>query len=154
MFIRYFCHIGGPSKFAAMGSDYFVALQATGILVRVIPINPANISGSLWDDYVPELTREVPKEYVNVICGGNDDLERLFTIGVKNVAITAALNGALSEKEVMVLNDYDAILCPTEDEAQTLRLLDLLAVRVAPDSITLTRLIRGVAHGDLYERRD
>jgi hypothetical protein len=44
----------------------------------------------------------------------------------------------------MVLNDYDAILCPTEDEAQTLRLLDLLAVRVAPDSITLTRLIRGL----------
>jgi hypothetical protein len=144
VFIRYFCHVGGPSKFAAMGFDYFVALQATGIPIRVIPINPADVSGSLWDDYTDELTREVPKEYVNIICGDNGDLVRLFTIGVKNVAITATFNQAPTHNEVAALKDYDAILCPSDDEAQILRLLDLLAVHVAPDAITLARLLRGL----------
>lgn len=103
-FVRYFCRITPNADADDPNFVYFKAFKDTGAEVRVIAINMADFTGggSLWAPFSEDFTRTVPNRYINVICGSNADLARLFTVGTKNVAIPTEENFALKE--------FDAVL--------------------------------------------
>lgn len=169
-FLRYFCHVTSHANeglYGDLGYVYFLALMDASFEIRVISINMAGLNArryacsvcegdgceackdqgyivqqSRWEPFSNEFTRSVPKSYVNIICGDNGELARLYTLGVKNVAITSAKDGAPSAKEVIVLKEYDAVICPHESDAEVLRLLGIdSAMHVSPASIA--RFLKG-----------
>ena len=133
------------NSFEDLSFAFFLALKGTGTPTRVLATNMADLGppGSRWDRYGEDFTRSVPKQYINIICGDNGELVRLFTVGVPNIAITASWNGAPTDDEVTSLQLYDAVLCPSRDEAQVYQTLGVLAVHVEPHPAVLASLIRG-----------
>jgi hypothetical protein len=71
-------------------------------------------------------------------------LSGLYTVGVPNVAITAAHPILPDEHEVTALSKYDAILTITDEDARTLKHLGLLALYMPPEKDQLTRLMKSL----------
>lgn len=142
-FIRYFCHVADEGRFGDLSLTYFEALKKTGTPMRVLATNMARVEGTRWAEFFEDFSREVPKHYINMVCGDNGELVRLFTVGTKNVAITASYSGVPTDEEIVSLRLYDAVLCPTEQEAAIYKVLGIMAMHVEPDVKTLAALIRG-----------
>lgn len=151
--LRYFCQVTpkkskGKRTFADMGFSYFEAFQAAGFPIRVIEsrrskrIVDFGDPKSRWHPYANYFTTELPSSYVNVICGSNGELVGLFTIGVKNVAITAPFAGLPTVKEAIALSDYDAVICPTKEDAIELSMANVVVREVWPLDDLVERLIR------------
>lgn len=148
--IRYFCSVTavenpGKDCFADIAFDYFVALRDSGFSVRVLPMGKVDLtdSSSRWYEHSYSFATPISKNYINVVCGDNGDLVKYFTVGVKNVAITAILKNPPTENETKALGQYDAVICPTEQDAGSLRHLGVLAMYVRPEADALSRLLRG-----------
>lgn len=59
-----------------------------GFDVRVVSCGgPVFVSGGRWAEYEECLTRAIPEQFINVVCGDEDERKRLYTEGVENVAI-------------------------------------------------------------------
>ena len=138
MFIRYFCKVqpDSPSdSFGALGFEYFKAIKAADIPVRVLATNVADFSAGSgrWAPYNESLVRAIPDMFINVVCGGDDEVIRLFTIGAPNIAIVALYDGAPGEKALKYLRDYNLVICPREDDAMALHLLGVTTSHQGPD---------------------
>ncbi len=108
MFIRYFCHVtpkeGKEGSLGDLGFSFFAAFAESGADIRVIPINISDFTaGSRWAEHGEAFTREVPKQYINVVCGNSDELKRMYTLGVKNIAIVDSFE---CDKEVLDLYSF------------------------------------------------
>jgi len=116
-FVRYFCRVTPATDASDPNFIYFKALKDAGAEVRVIAINLADFSGdgSLWAPFHEDFTRTVPDRYINVICGSNVDLARLFTVGTKNIAIPTEENFAIKE--------FDAVLSTPPNRRKLVALL-------------------------------
>lgn len=154
------------SRLGDLGYEYFMAMMDASLQVRVIATNMAamhsrrsvcedcsnlddpnpdcprcNGTGTIlhpsrWAPFSEEFMRPVPKHYINVVCGSNGELARLFTLGAKNVAIASAREGAPSKNEVAALKEYNSVICPHESDAEVFRLTGVSsALHVAPSSI-------------------
>ncbi len=64
----------------------------------------------------------------------------LYTVGVPNIAITLPRPKPPEDHEVRALAQYDAILCPTDADAASLRHLGLVAFNVPPEPGQLARI--------------
>jgi hypothetical protein len=151
MFLRYFCHVAPffveDTTYGNLSFEYFRALKKTGTPMRVLPINMTDLGapGSQWEPFVDEFSRAVPKQYLNIICGDNGELVRLYTVGTKNLAITATLKGAPDDDQIAALKQYDAVICPSEEDVQLFQDLGIdKTVHAAPEPTLLASLIRGL----------
>ena len=143
-FLRYFCHVGQNTPFGDLSFSYFAALRKTGIPIRVLACNPnAMISGGRWNEFNEEFLRSIPEQFINVVCGDNGELLRLYTVNVPNIAITATYNGEPSDNEITVLQRYDAVLCPNVDETVAYQMLGVKATYMDADPAHLADLLRG-----------
>jgi hypothetical protein len=98
---------------------------------------------SRWEPFNEEFVRPVPKQYVNVICGTNGELVRLYTVGVKNIAITASFGKEPSDDELETLKLYDDVILPSQKETERYRSLGVEeAIHVSPDATTLSILLK------------
>ena len=139
--IRYFCHVTPQPGHAwgDLGFDYFSAIKSADLPIRVLAamgVADVGDESSRWHENAACFATELPTVYANVICADNGELVRLFTVGVRNVAITTAVR-LPTKKEIRVLSDYDAILTPSQDDAAALKQLGLIATHVAPEPNTL-----------------
>jgi hypothetical protein len=95
--------------------------------------------------------RGMADRYVNVVCGIGDDVHRLYTVGMPNLAITGVYTGIGTVEpkadEVESLKKYDAVICPTVADAQFLKSrYGIDATCVPPDPHLLTPLIERLLH--------
>jgi hypothetical protein len=121
--------IGGPERTWADAAlayvDAFVLTQLS-ILCLAISQNADLQEGSPWHPHRDLFMGTLLDRYVNVVIGVNPtrsfgdscmpELERLFTVGVPNVAIIGDGPRALDETERMALKNYDLIIVPTEED--------------------------------------
>lgn len=141
MFLRYFCKV--TAEPADLGFRYFKELYELDISMRVLPTNVADFTGGLeqWAPYTEEFVRPVPNWFINIICGEGDDIVRLFTAGVPNVAITHASN---EDRVLRALFDYNVVICPTDEDVKQLRSFFIAANAAPPDTDTVAPLIEGL----------
>lgn len=96
-----------------------------------------------WEKFNEEFIRPIPKRYINVICGSNSELVRLFTVGVKNIAITGSFGKEPSDEELETLKLYNDVILPSQKETERYRSLGIEeAIHVAPDTATLSTLLK------------
>ena len=149
-FLRYFCHIlpeapeGAPPGFGDLSFAYFEALRGTGAPIRVLACNAqAHLQTGRWSSFDHEFIRSIPSSYINIICGDNGELVRLFTVGTANIAITASYNGEPTADEVATLKNFDAVICPTTAEVEIYRRLGVGANLVEASAAAMAPLLRG-----------
>lgn len=120
-FISYWCF---------RGWRYLRAIVDAGVEVcalQSIPQAGVDLGNELspWFELRECFGRPVAENYVNVVCGGNGDVHRLFTVGVINIAITGVYSGAgyhaPKADEIASLKRYDAVYCPTARDAIQLK---------------------------------
>jgi 3-deoxy-D-manno-octulosonic-acid transferase len=145
--IRYLCHVtdssAGGSTYADLSFVYFEALWKTEIPIRVLPVNGMVSFGehSRWAKYSGAFIRPMLDEYTNVVVGSCRDLVRLYTIGAKNVAITASWNNELSSADMRMLMFYDKIICSSEEEAGVLKAVGIEAGYAPPTPGALKEIL-------------
>lgn len=71
-------------------------------------------------------------------------LAGLYTIGVKNIAITMPRPALPDEAECAALALYDFVLCPTSEDAEMLGTLGVPALHVPPDPQLLDKILRAL----------
>jgi hypothetical protein len=148
-FLRLFCRVtpteGQGNSFADLSFVYFKAFLETRAPIRVLSTNMADLgaSGSRWSEYSHVFVEPVPKLYINVVIGDNGELVRLYTVGTKNIAITASWAGAPKHDEIISLQLYDSVICPSEEESKVYRDLGIPAMYLEPVPEVLASLIRG-----------
>lgn len=155
--IRYFCPIthstGEWTTYGDIAFGYFKAFLDADFQVRVLGCQGGdfdqtgiNLSdpGSRWQPYSKNFIWPISSRYTNVVCAENGELVRLYTVGVKNVAITAVLPNLPNEKEVEVLGKYDLVICPFKEDVWPLRRLGVDIFHVDPDASELDRFIRDI----------
>lgn len=92
-FLRFFCHVA-PEGHALGDLGYRCATTAVelGLDVRVVSCGgPVLVSDGRWAEHEERLTCLVPDEFINVVCGSEDERERLYTNGMENVAIVCGV---------------------------------------------------------------
>jgi hypothetical protein len=143
-FLRFFCHVvQEDTPFGDLSFAYFTELRKTGIPIRVLACNPgAFLTGGRWDEFNEEFLRSVPKRFINVVCGDNGELVRLFTVDTTNIAITASYNGEPTSNEITALQRFDVVICPSPDEAHAYQELGIPAQCLRPDPAALADLLR------------
>ncbi len=71
-------------------------------------------------------------------------LSGLFTVGVPNIAITMPRPKPPEPSEIRALARYDAVISPTEADAEALRALGVPASCVPPEPDRLEAIVRGL----------
>lgn len=137
-FARYFCSVTAPGdKYGDLGFDYYEAIKGSGFPTRVLPVGGSDIGAGRWAEYSDAFVREVPRHYLNVVCGPIDILTRVFTIGVPNVAIVT-----YEDAEPGGILDYDLVICPTFQGAQQLAEHGVSAIWAKPEHDVVGPLLR------------
>lgn len=148
MIVRYFCEVSARSTpWADMGYAYFRAIAQAGHGVRVLPIGAARPGDAVsrWSAHADSFMTPVPKEFLNVVCGDNGALAKYFTVGVKNMAITATIGRSkASDYDVTALALYDAVVCSTIEDAALLGARLIPAICVPPEADAIGRLLKGL----------
>lgn len=93
---------------------------------------------SRWGEFSEDFTREVGKSYVNIVCGDNGELTRLYTLGTTNIAILQKD----AKAPIPTLQQYDAVVVSDEDEARILQEEGVAAVCANPKEDTVNALVR------------
>lgn len=75
----------------------------------------------------------------------------LFTVGVPNIAITMPRPKPPDEAEVRALNQYDAVIAPSSEDAAALRHLGIDAFHLPPDPKPLKRILDWVLRPPVVE---
>jgi hypothetical protein len=96
---------------------------------------------SRWAKYSGAFIRPMLDEYTNVVVGNCRDLARLYTVGAKNVAITASWGNELSSVNMRMLMLYDKIICSSEEEANVFKTAGVDAHYVSPAQRTLKEIL-------------
>lgn len=105
-----------------------------GQALREVDVKPPSGAGPLTGEKARE---EVVYKPQTAISG-------LFTVGVPNIAITAARPRPPSEHEITALLKYDAVITPSETDAMVLKGLGVVAIHMPPEKDQLARLIASV----------
>lgn len=164
--VRYYC-IVAPSRpgEALLGFDYLEAIDGSGVGVRACPIGAAFLMDKPWIDLLHLFSGEAPKDnYVNVVCApigcllgsatsgvdfagpkGSPDvvyrpqtaLAGLYTVGVPNVAITLPHE---DDADLQALQQYDFVLCPSDNYVEAFHDIGVTAHHVPPDPGQLGKL--------------
>jgi hypothetical protein len=116
--IRYFAHATDEGDLSALGFAYCDALVGAGHTVRVIAVELAD----LWDEHNGKPAARWTKHrtlfavpviapYVNVVCAAEYHWNRLYTVGVRNVLITAS-------RPTPAARHYEHVIVPTPEAAK------------------------------------
>jgi hypothetical protein len=151
--IRYFCSVADTGVWGTTGYAYFDALRQIGRPIRVIPIEMVlrqlphvDVGVGRWAAWSGAFTTEVSEPFINVVCGDDGPLGRLYTVGglIKNVAITMVLSKEPTSYEVSSLVHYDSVIAVTIEDAAALGARGVPAVCVPPEPDALGRLLKGL----------
>jgi len=111
-----------------------------GHVLRAIDVKPPPdvLKSSLVSS---EDTNPDAKDIERIIYDPQTALSGLFTVGVPNIAVTMPKPKLPDEKETSVLRRYDAVLCPTVEDANALRQLGIIAFQMPPEPTLLARVV-------------
>jgi hypothetical protein len=116
--IRFWTPIDPAHRFSAVGLEYLRSLVKSELRVRAISTMPGHIDDETpWGEVKTAFAAphgEGP--FVNVVCSDQpDDLMRLWTTDVYNLAITAVpQNGRVSPNCLLALHKFSLVAAPTE----------------------------------------
>lgn len=157
--IRFFCralppgYTGPVAYWRDRALEYLPALRDTGYGVRALTMVSGGIDlGDLkspWYQFREFFSGPVAERYVNVVCGDNGEVQKYFTVGVPNVAITGMHPTRTNASEVQTLRLYDEVFCPSNEDAAALRGLGVeRATFMPPDAEQLRAALRRFLDGD------
>ena len=138
---RYLCPVtpkeSDPITMADIAFFYMRAFVSLKRPLRLIPSQRAvtlNDPDSRWYQFGQHFVVPIDADFINVVCGDGDDLMRLFTLGVNNVAITAIF-GDPNDVDVVVLKQYNIVLCPFLKDVVYLKELGVNVRHVQPENV-------------------
>jgi hypothetical protein len=148
--------VQGPSAYwSDQGHAYLQALHVAGVpLCAATTVRGGTDLGDprgKWHDLAQLFVAPLhAKHYVNIVCGDNGDVHKLYTIGIPNIAITGITPRHPSTAELASLSKFDEVLCPTEDDAAALRQLGVArATLCLPTDETYPTIVKRYAHAQV-----
>lgn len=93
--VRYFCCASSSSDLGKLSLAYADAIASLGLPLRIVSVNPADLAelvhgNSRWKRHALNFLTPIGNSFVNVVCGTPWDWKRHYTIGVRNVLVTAS----------------------------------------------------------------
>lgn len=124
-------------RWSQVGYDVLKALLEQKIPTRAIGLNGTFSAEGPWDEVAHSFNGPFPASFVNVVVCAGAPLERLWTKGCYNVAISGTIPRPPTDHERICLSTYHAILTPTQEEADVFASLGVHAVsKTIPEMAT------------------
>lgn len=106
-----------------MGFDYYEALYAAGLPIRIFSNGAAMLASGRWEPHGADFLRPLAPRHVNVMIA---PLASIFiALGQKNAAITMATESPLPTNKRVVVSLCTVLGAPTRGAAKALRALGL-----------------------------
>jgi hypothetical protein len=148
--VRYFCHTDEEGAAADLSIAYVRAFLTLGLRVRLLSGSGQVELGTdrdgkpagRWAAYRELFMTPMTSPFVNVVCGDQKAAGRFYTVGVRNILITA--DGPADAKHVAVVQQYQGLLVPTTDLGTAWRLAGGHPLVVTLEDLALASRLRQV----------